>query len=104
MDAIAVSGLRAHELMFSSAANNIANVNTADFRAKSVQLAANPAGGVDVAAVSDRRSGDVPQGFADVDLAEETVTTIVAQLGYTASARVLKAHAELSGALIDVLR
>jgi flagellar hook protein FlgE len=103
MDAIAVSGLRAHELMSAVAADNVANVNTAGYRAKSVDLAASPNGGVEVTAVGDRRDGDVPEGFADVDLAEETATQIVAELGYSASARVIRAQDEVSGALIDIV-
>ena len=102
-DAIAVSGLRAHELMSAAAADNVANVNTGAYRAKSVDLAASANGGVEVAGVRDRRDGDAPDGFADVDLAEETATQIVAELGYTANARVIRAQDELSGALIDIV-
>jgi flagellar hook protein FlgE len=102
MDAIAVSGLRAHELMSAVAADNVANVNTAGYRAKSVDLAASACGGVEVTDVGDRRDGE-PEGFADVDLAEETVTQIVAELGYSASARVIRAQDEVSGALIDIV-
>jgi flagellar hook protein FlgE len=88
--------MQAHEAMFTAGANNVANLNTPDFDAKTVQLAAAAAaGGVQVAGVAD--------GSAGVDLADETAGQIVAQLGYTANATVVRAAGELSGTLVDIL-
>jgi flagellar basal body rod protein FlgC len=42
-------------------------------------------------------------GSPDVQLAEEIVNTTVAQIGYTANARVLTTHDEVSGTLVDEL-
>jgi flagellar hook-associated protein FlgK len=70
----AIQGMWAHQAMFTTAAHNIANVNTP------------PA------------AGEQP-----VELTEEIPAMIVAGHGYTANARVLSVQDEMSGALIDVL-
>jgi flagellar hook protein FlgE len=101
VDQTALSGMQAHEAMFTAGASNVANLNTPDYDAKTVQLAASAAaGGVQVTGVADRHEGEAPTG---VDLAEETAGQIVAPLGYTPNATVVRAHDELSGTLIDVL-
>ena len=74
IDSTAIQGLWANAALFNGAAHRIANVNTP------------PA-----------------EGEQPVELAEEIPAMIVAQHGYTASARVLSVQDEMSGALIDVL-
>jgi flagellar hook protein FlgE len=73
IDGSSLGGMWANQQLFETAANNVANVNSEDFR-------------------------DRP-----VELAEEFPAMTVAQVGYTASARVLRTQDELSGYLIDVL-
>lgn len=98
-----VSGLRAHELMFAAGANNVANVSTPGFRAQAPQLAAAPAGGVEVTAVGPRRAADAPADRSDVALAEEMPGLIVAEHGYRANATAVRTQDEMAGALLDVL-
>jgi flagellar hook-associated protein FlgK len=74
IDSTAIQGMWANASLFNAAAHRIANVNTP------------PA-----------------EGEQPVELVEEIPAMIVAQHGYTASARVLSVQDEMSGALIDVL-
>jgi flagellar hook protein FlgE len=73
IDSTAIGGLWRGEALFDRAADNIANVNTPDH-------------------------GDQP-----VELTDEIPAMIVAEHGYTASARVLRVQDETSRSLIDVL-
>jgi flagellar hook protein FlgE len=74
INSTAIQGLWANAALFHTAAHRIANVNTP------------PA-----------------EGEQPVELAQEIPAMIVAQHGYTASARVLSVQDEMSGSLIDVL-
>jgi len=69
-----VAGLRANQALFDQAAHRIANVNTPP------------------------EPGEDP-----VELTEEVPAMIVAEHGYTATARALRVQEELAGALIDML-
>ena len=73
IDGSSLSGMWANQTLFQAAANNVANVNSEDFRERPVELA------------------------------EELPSMKLAEVGYTASARVLRTQDELSGDLIDVL-
>ena len=68
-----IAGMWANEALFTAAANNVANVNTPDYREQPVELA------------------------------EEIPAMIVTEHGYTANARMLRVQDETSGALIDML-
>ena len=74
IDSTAAAGLWANQALFTQAAHRIANVNTPP------------------------EPGEDP-----VELAEEVPAMIVAEHGYTASARVLRVQDETSRSLIDVL-
>ena len=74
IDGTAIGGLWANQALVAQAAHNIANVNTPP------------------------EPGEDP-----VELAEEFPAMIVAEHGYTASARVLRVQDETSRSLIDVL-
>jgi len=69
-----VAGLWANQALFDRAAHRIANVNTPP------------------------EPGEDP-----VELTEEVPAMIVAEHGYTATARALRVQEELAGALIDML-
>jgi flagellar hook protein FlgE len=73
IDSTSLAGLWANETKFAKAANNVANVNTEDY-----------AGG-------------------PVDLAEEFPMMTVAEIGYTANARVVRTQDETTKSLIDEL-
>jgi flagellar hook-associated protein FlgK len=74
IDGTAAAGLWANQALFTQAAHRIANVNTPP------------------------EPGEDP-----VELTEEVPAMIVAEHGYTASARVLRVQDETSRSLIDVL-
>jgi flagellar basal body rod protein FlgG len=90
-----LSGMRAADLLLTATADNTANVNTPEYRAEQVDLAASPTGGV-TASVS---RADQP----GVDLVEQMTNLSVARAVYTANAHVLRAGLENDRTLLDVL-
>ena len=74
IDGTATAGLWANQALFDQAAHRVANVNTPP------------------------EPGEDP-----VELTEEIPAMIVAEHGYTATARALRVQEELAGALIDML-
>jgi len=92
---IASSGLAAAQAQLNVTANNIANLNTAGYKAQRVDLVANPGGGVDVAGVSSTGKS--------VDLASEFVNLKQAALTYGANALVVKTSEQMYGSLLDIL-
>lgn len=97
----ATSGLNAASLRASSAANNIANVNTAGYEAttvsqQTVRSGTNPGGG---AAVSAQLIGS---GLSP-DLGQEIVRLIEAETSYRANAALLRTVSDLSRETLDTL-
>jgi flagellar hook protein FlgE len=97
----AASGLNAASLRASSAANNIANINTAGYEAttvsqQTIRSGTNPGGG---AAVSAQLIGS---GLAP-DLGQEIVRLIEAETTYRANAALLRTASELSRDTLDAL-
>jgi flagellar hook-associated protein FlgK len=82
--------------MFAAGADNVANVNTEGYRPQTANLAAAATGGVDVVSISDR-------GASGVNLAEEMPGLSLAEVGYTALARVIRVQDQTMGSLIDML-
>ena len=84
-------------------AHDIANVSTPDFRPGRVEAAALPGqAGAVVTGVS--RSAQPPaEGMSGTDLAEETVSLVVAGAAYGANAAALRTQLETTGTLVDLL-
>lgn len=104
---IAASGLSAASSRLNVTANNIANLETAGYRAARANLAPVDPAGVRVDSVTlDPSHGPIdPDGAegSNVDLATESVDLIREKHQYTASAKVLKAADQMLGTLLDVL-
>lgn len=90
----AVSGLLLHSRRAASSADAIANVNTPGYRRTSVEGVDRVPGGV----------GAVERtGAEGVDLTQEFIGLIQAEIGYTANAQVIRTGEDLSRTLIDIL-
>ena len=87
----ALSGLRAASAGLAVQANNVANQLSDGYRAKRVDLAEQPAGGVAVQGVSADPSPTVPGG-SNVDLPTEMVQGLAMDLMYKASLKVIRAE------------
>ena len=109
VNSTALSGLYAAEQRISVAANNIANVNTPNFRAKDVVQISQSAGGVG-GKVVDRNPPTVPSPTSDggtqqlpnVSLDQELVKTQTASYDYQANLKVIKAERDMTKSLLDI--
>lgn len=102
----ALSGMNAAGAVVNTAASNIANMDSAEYKAGRVNLASSPWGGVDVVSISrDPSPGGVDedgQELSNVDLPTEVVNLKKGTLLYKANAAVIKVGDELMGTLLDM--
>lgn len=103
MDAFgtALSGLRAAGAGLAVQANNVANQLSDGYRAKRVDLAEQPAGGVTVQGVTEDPSPTVPGG-SNVDLATETVQGMAMDVMYRANLKVVQSEDQRMKATLDL--
>lgn len=94
LGSIAASGLGAAQLRLDSAAHNVANANTPDFRRQEVVQSAAP-GGAGVQA--SLRRADAP----GVGLEQEAVEQIAATYAFKANLQVVRTQDRMMGALLD---
>lgn len=103
---IAAGGLQAASARLNVTAGNLANLDTAGYKARRANLTAS-AGGVAVGSVSaDPSPGPVDADGVEgsnVDVTTEAVDLIVEKQQYTASAQLLKTGNQMLGTLLDVL-
>jgi flagellar basal-body rod protein FlgC len=92
----ALSGMSAAQTMFAASANNVANVNTDGYDAQRANLATTATGGVSVASIGD-------SGGGGVDLGAEMPGQAMAEVAYTALARVIRVQDQTMSSLIDML-
>jgi flagellar hook protein FlgE len=103
---IAASGLSAASSRLNVTAGNIANSETAGYKAKQLNLTASANGVVPGAITADPTAGAIdPDGFetSNVDPVKETVDLMLEKYQYTASAIALKTGDKTLGTLLDVL-
>jgi flagellar basal-body rod protein FlgC len=93
----ALSGMQAHSRSFAATANNIANVSTAGYARLETSFSSNGAGGVS-ASVSPSSDG------AAVDLANEMLDRINAEIGFKANAVVFETGADMWDMLLTIKR
>jgi flagellar hook protein FlgE len=99
MDAFSVSlsGLNAASVQLATTAGNLANLDTPDYRARRVDLAAlSDNTGVRVAGIT-----QAPE--PGVDLAREVTGLIRAETLYTANAIAIRVTSQTTGTLLDLL-
>ena len=107
---VSLSGLMAFGKKLSNAANNIANSNTAGYKKTEATITEDSVGLPDVSLTRNETPGVLFQEqdgakveLSNVDLAEELSETIVAQRGYQANIKALKAQTDMLGSVLDIL-
>jgi len=108
-----ISALRAHGDKMAVTANNIANVNTDEFKKSRATLNEGSNGDVEVDIeridspghpVSEEINGQtVEKELSNVDLAEEIPQTIPTQRGYEANLTTIKTRDEMLGTILDIM-
>jgi flagellar hook protein FlgE len=103
MDGISasLSGVRTAAQAVAVTSNNVANLNTPDFRAKRLDQQDLPQGGVRPAQIQASQDTPVPGG-SNVDLATEAVNLKTEGLSYQANLKFLKVQDDLLGAALDM--
>jgi flagellar hook protein FlgE len=94
MFSTAVSGLQANAVRFGTAAFNVVNANSDGFKARAVSASSVVPGGISTSVTETRQP---------VDVAQEFVAMIQAEVGYGANAQVIDKASRMSGSLLDVL-
>jgi flagellar hook protein FlgE len=101
VNSVGLSGVNAAALGIAVTANNVANVNTKDFKAKRLEQADLAQGGTRPAGLSESQEPPVPEG-SNVDLASE-FTNLIAQGGaYQANLKVIETQNQMLGAAMDL--
>lgn len=106
---VALSGLYANEKRLAVAADNIANANTENFKAKELKQSSNEAGGVSTrvvernpATVSVPNNEGGTKELPNVSLEQELVESKFATYGAQANIKVLQAQDKLNKYLLDI--
>jgi flagellar basal body rod protein FlgG len=103
---IAASGLSAASARLNVTAGNIANLDSAGYKARRVDLTSGPAGVATGAITTDPGPGTIDadgQEGSNVDPVREVVDLMVEKFQYAANAKLLKAGDRMMGTLLDVL-
>jgi flagellar hook protein FlgE len=105
-----LSGLTVFGKKLSNAANNIANSNTTGYKKTEAVITEGGAGLPEVNLTRVETPGPLFQDEegktveqSNVDLAKELAETMVAQRGYQANAKALKAQTDTLGSVLDIL-
>ncbi len=108
-----ISGVKAFQQKLNVTSNNIANVNTDEFKKQRALLHEDDNGGVRVEIDKVDTPGYPKETVVDgevtkaessnVDLAEELTETIPTQAGYDANLKVIKTEDEMVGSLLDIV-
>jgi flagellar basal-body rod protein FlgC len=96
-----VSGLGVSAQSIALSANNVANVNTDGYRAKTLQQQDLPQGGARASGISASQEPTTPGG-SNVDLATEAVNINTQGLSYQADLKFLQVQQNLVGTALDM--
>ena len=107
-----ISALLAFGTKMGVSANNIANVNTDEFKKSRADIVETSHGSVDaeVSRVDTPGSLYSEQGdpaireMSNVDIAEDVVQTIRTQNGYQANLKMISVHDEMLGSIISIVK
>ena len=91
----AQSALKAYSDALSVTANNVANINTPDFKPAEANMNEGEDGGVYVTLSQNSQAG--------TDIAKETVDMITTEEGFKANTHTLQASEEMTKKLIDII-
>lgn len=96
-----LSGLQTAAQGVALSAGNVANLNSAGYRALSLVQEEQPQGGVRAAAVQESQA-PLPAGGSNVDLGTEAVGLDTQGLSYQADLTFLKAQQQMLGSALDL--
>lgn len=96
-----LAGVRAASLGIANTANNVANVNSADFKAKRLDFEDLAQGGVGPAALRESPEPRDGQG-SNVDLATELINLQAQSGAYRANLKVIQTAEEILGTTLDM--
>ncbi len=96
-----LSGLSAATWMVTVSAGNVANLNTAGFRARKVGFAADAEGGVRAEPLTETGAEPGAEG-SNVDLATEMVNLMVGNTYFAANAAALRTQQQVLGMALDL--
>lgn len=109
----ALTAISAFQKRMGVTANNVANVDTDEFKKSRVNMDEGPHGGVKVSVQQIDTPGITKETIrggtleetesSNVDLAEEFTDMIVTKAGYTANLKTVSTQNEMLGSLIDML-
>jgi len=111
----AISGMSSNAVRAAVAANNIANANTAGFKASRATATSSGSGQPEMNITESTEAGSrlsrpdgLPGGAesqesSNVDLAEEFVQLKIAEHGYSANAAVVRTQGEMLGTVLNIL-
>jgi flagellar basal-body rod protein FlgC len=110
---IAVSALQAYNTKLGVSANNIANVNTEEFKKSSATLKEGANGGVEVNVRRIDTPGHryqeleggkvVEKETSNVDMGEELPEMMITERGYQANLKTLQTYDEMVGTLLNIM-
>ena len=92
---IASSALVAYNSRQAVTANNIANINTPDFKASDTVMKENKGGGV---------TANVVQGSDSVDISEEAVDMMVTSNNYSANLKVIRVADNMMKDVLNIMK
>jgi flagellar hook protein FlgE len=93
ISSIALSGMNAAQVQLNVSANNIANMNTPDYKRQAANLKSQPQGGVQASVSTTSDTGD--------NLAADIVGQLQAKNAFLANLAVFKTHDKMVGALFN---
>ncbi len=108
-----ISALQAYKTQMDVASNNVANINTENFKKSRVNLKEGKNGDVQATVRKDNTPGHryqelegdqiIEKETSNVDLAEEFPQMMLTQHAYEANMKVLRAQDQLLGTTLDIL-
>jgi flagellar hook protein FlgE len=101
VNSIGLSGVNTAALGATVTANNIANANTKDFKAKRLEQEELAQGGTRPSALRESQEPPSPEG-SNVDLATEFTSLIGQGVTYKANLKVVEAQTEFLGTALDL--
>ena len=99
--AVSLSGIKAATLGVAVVANNVANANSRDYKAKRVDFEEVREGGVTSSGLRESEEMAAPGG-SNVDLATEFTSLLAFSDTYKVNAKVLEARKEMLGTVMDM--
>lgn len=98
---VALSGLQTASTGMAVVANNVANANSQDYRAKRMEQQEAPGGGTQPTALQESQEPTAP-GSSNVDYATEMTGAMQQSASYQANLKVVQTEAQMLGQVMDM--